>query len=59
MRDYFNVTGHATNKRGSIVALNYQVFSSDIRYATAHAMKQAKQEGFTQVRIAKTKEVRA
>ncbi|MBT0731284.1 hypothetical protein [Rosenbergiella nectarea] len=59
MRNYFKVTGHATNKLGSTVAINYQIFSSDIRYATAHAMKQAQQEGFTQVRITKTKEVRA
>ncbi|WP_241596511.1 hypothetical protein [Rosenbergiella epipactidis] len=59
MRDYFNVTGHATNKRGSIVAINYQVFSSDIKHATAHAKKQAQQDGFTHIRINHTKEVRA
>ncbi|WP_294900516.1 hypothetical protein [Tatumella sp. UBA2305] len=59
MRNYFDVRGYAVNKRGLTVGINYQIVSSDVKHATAHAMKQAQQEGFTQIRIAKTKEVRA
>lgn len=59
MRNHFDVRGYAVNKRGLTVGVAYQIVSSDVKHATAHAMSRAQQEGFTHIRINYTREVRA
>lgn len=59
MRNYFRITGYAVNKRGLTVGIRYEVTSTDVKAATAHAMLQAQREGFSHVRITRVQEVAA
>ena len=58
MRNYFDVRGYAVNKRGLTVGINYQIVSSDVKHATAHAMSRAQQAGLSLIRINHVREGR-